>query len=358
MIERSIFNLKKITLILGTACNFNCIYCVQHENKPRCRKTIKPEVIKWLEHIAFRLPKKFKPTLQFYGGEPLLYRDAIHQIVEHFGDDFNYALISNGSNLTKEDVGFFNANSITFVFSNDGPNTKITRQVDMFEDENFTKLFNQIEHKAIDLVYSALSQDLPNVFKHIEAKAPDTLIWPEELICNSYTDSRLVDFDKDVLLKSYKEMGEDLYTALNSKEEVKLSNSTRIFYNWVKSVSKTINYPVFPKFGVCGSGNKALSVDTEGNIYLCKNFNEKIGTVSDSYETLYDRALELTKKLRDKNLEAKGCFDCPVFYFCKGGCPFEEASEMQKKRCEMTRAKWLSVVSFIDNKLEIKYEDS
>ncbi len=352
MLEKSIFNLKKIFLVLGTACNFNCIYCVQHENKPRCKKQIKPEVMDWLDDISYQLPKRFKPTIHFYGGEPLLYKEAIHQVIDRFGDQFNYEIVSNGSHLTDEDVDYFNEHDVSFVLSNDGPNTIVTRQVDMWKDDAFVARFNRLEKRGVDAVYSAQTQDLYQLFDYIAKKSPDTPVWHEDLICNSYTDERLVNFDVSTLLASYKRMGEEFELA-TGLEETKLTQGALTFNRWLNSAIRSIKKPVFPQFGVCGSGKNTLTVDTEGNIYLCKNFNRKIGTVADDYDTLYEAAKELTKQLRDRNLEAKGCFDCPAFFFCKGGCPFEEASEMQKKKCVMLKTKWASVVSFIDNRLEV-----
>lgn len=352
MLDKSIYNLRKIYLLLGTACNFNCIYCVQHDNKPRFKKLLKPEVIKWLEDIAYRLPMKFKPTLHFYGGEPMLYKETIHQVIDHFGEDFNYLIVSNGSYLTDEDVKYFNANKVEFILSNDGPNTEVTRQIDMWKDDDFVTRFNKLERKGIDAVFSALNQDFYALFDYIDAKSPKCSISHEDLICNTSTDPRLVDFDIPALLKCYKRMGEDLIPDFGKKEFH--GRGGYIFNRWLREALYFLRNPDFPSVGVCGAGKSNIAVDTQGDIYLCKNFNVKVGTVKDDYEALYENAKKATRELRDKNLEAKGCFECPAFYFCRGGCPFEVASEAQKKKCEALRAKWASVVSFIDNKTELE----
>ena len=350
MIERSIFNVKKITLMLGTACNFNCIYCAQHEDRPRFKKQLKPAVLEWLDEMAFQLPRQFKPDVQFYGGEPLLYKDSIHTVIDRFGDAFNYTVVSNGSYLTQEDVDYFNEHNVMFVYSNDGPNTCITRQIDLWKDEDFVTLFNQINRRGVDAVYSAMTQDLYKLYEYIHEKSPDTPVYHEDLITNSLTKDCLVDFDIPTLLANYKKMGDDLVLHWAGGPK---TQATVTWHGWVQSACQTIKQPVFPMFGTCGTGCSRVNVDTEGNVYLCKNFSLKIGTVADDYATLYDRAKEATKQLRDKNLEAKGCFECSAFVFCKGGCPFEEASDFQKRKCDMLRTRWASVVSFIDNKMEI-----
>lgn len=355
MIENSIYNLRKIELILGTACNFNCIYCVQHENKPRCKKQIKPELLAWLDDLAYQLPLKFKPTIHFYGGEPLLYKEAIHEVIDHCGDNFNYLVVTNGSHLTDEDVDYFNKHKVRVALSNDGPNTKITRQVDMLEDEAFVARFNRLESREVDSVFSGLNQDFYGLFDYVEAKAPRTPVSHEDLICNSQTDERLANFDIHALLQCYKRMGEDL---LVDWEKDKYTTQTAYTFNrWVKQAMVCLNNPSFPAFSMCGSGKTRLAVDTQGNVYLCKNFNKKIGTIADDYATLNANAKKVTKELRDEHLEGKGCFECTAFYFCRGGCPFEKPSDLQKKKCDAIRAKWASVVSFIDNKTELEIKE-
>ena len=352
MVLNTVYNVRKVVLILGTACNFSCIYCVQHDNKPRCKKQIKPEVLAWLDDIAYKLPMKLKPTLHFYGGEPLLYKDTIREVVEHCGDNFNYTISSNGSYLTDEDVEFFNKHDVRFVLSNDGPNTVVTRQIDMLQDEAFVERFNRLKTQEVDGVVSALNQDFQAFFDHVHKYSPNAKISHEELICNENTDKRLPEFDPKVLLSGYKRMGEELIESIEKGCDRTAGADT--FNRYLKQALFFLNQPEFPDFGVCGSGKSVINIDTDGHVYLCKNFNVKIGTIADPYEVLYERAKEETKKLRDAHLEAKGCFDCSAFYFCRGACPFEKPSEAQKKKCDMIRLKWASVVSFIDNKLGLE----
>ena len=352
MILNSVYNVRKIVLMLGTACNFNCIYCIQHDNKPRFKKQIKPEVMEWLDKVAYALPMKLKPTIHFYGGEPLLYREAIRQVVDRFGDDFDYLIVSNGSYLTDDDVEYFNEHNVRFVLSNDGPNTKTTRQIDMLEDEAFVARFNRLKNRGVDSVMSAQTQDFYAVYDHVEKRSPGCPVFHEELVCGDVTDHRLCSFDKSILLKSYKQMGEELCRHWEDGEP--RTNGASTFNQYLKQALYCLNHPEFPDFSMCGSGKSVINIDTQGVVYLCKNFNVKIGTVADDYEVLYERAKEETKKLRDASLEAKGCFDCPAFFFCRGGCPFEKPSAEQKQKCEMIRTKWASVVSFLDNKTELE----
>jgi len=334
----TIFNIRRIFFVLGTACNFNCVYCVQHENKPRCKKLIKQDVIDWLADIAYQMPLRLKPEICFYGGEPLLYRESMRQIVDRFGEDFNYIIFSNGSNLTELDVDWINNHQIKFVLSNDGRNTIATRGFNMLEDQEFVEKFKRIKKKQILLVHSAASLNLDKEFEYIENKVPGIEIYAEDLMCNSTTPKELVEFDPQSLWDSYQNMFNQFLNKANT-------NAARRYGGYMMRAHKCITIEKeFPDYGTCGSGKHVISVDTDGNVYLCKNFNVKIGTVKTPYPELTQKAKEITKQLRDENLKNKGCFECGVFYFCRGGCPFEKSSDLQKKKCDMLRIKWSNVI--------------
>ena len=353
MIEKSIFNLKKIFLVLGTACNFNCVYCIEHENKPRCKKVIHPNVIAWLDELSYKLPEALKPTIHFYGGEPLLYKEAIHQVVDQFKDKFNYLIVSNGAYLDDADVDYFNENDITFVLSNDGAETSFTRQVDMLKDPAFVERFNRLKHHEVDAVWCAVTQDLYALYDYVHKVSPDAKVWHEDLVTSPDTDERLTKMDEPTILRTIKQMGTEFEDSVNGKPQ---TPGAEDFYSWLQFAINRIKKPAFGNFPNCACGWQNLSIDTAWNVYLCKNFNEKIGTIDDSYDDLYEKAKAKVKVLRDENLEKKGCFDCPAFFFCRGGCPFEKPSERQKEKCVLLRTKWQSVVSFIDNRLTIEVQ--
>lgn len=348
--EGSIYNLKRIVLILGTACNFNCRYCVQHENKPRCKKTIHPDVIDWLKKVSYKLPQKLKPTIMFFGGEPLLYREAIHQVVDQLKDSFKYGITSNGSLLTEEDVEYFNENNIQFVLSHDGDCTEYTRQVDVLKCDKIADLFKKINNRLVSAVWTAMNSDMRAVKGVINAKlGENTPLTFEELMTAPETDPKLTQYNPNEILRIFHEMGESLDSDWDN------TANHQQFCRMLREGMGRIRSPYAPR---CACGFSEIGVDTQGNVYFCKNYNEKIGTINDPFEVLHERAKELLQKLYEQNLEKKGCLTCPVAFFCRGGCPFERPSERQKEKCEGVKAKWQAVIDFINNKLEIRNEDS
>jgi uncharacterized protein len=100
-----------VSIILGLDCNFACTYC--YEGSMKGKHTMSDDTADQL--IAYSksrfTPDKKKLTLDFYGGEPLLYTKRIKYIakrlkpyVEEQGGTFRFSLVTNGSLLTPEIV--------------------------------------------------------------------------------------------------------------------------------------------------------------------------------------------------------------------------------------------------------------
>ncbi|RJX18479.1 MAG: putative geopeptide radical SAM maturase [Desulforudis sp.] len=98
-----------VSVILGLACNFSCVYCYegtlkqgQAMTEETCGRLVTFLAERYLARGRTRL------RLDFYGGEPLLYMDRIKAIagplqnfVEERGGNFSFSLVTNGSLLTR-----------------------------------------------------------------------------------------------------------------------------------------------------------------------------------------------------------------------------------------------------------------
>jgi uncharacterized protein len=101
----------RISVILGMACNFACVYC--YEGSQKGGVAMSDETADQLvAFIQARLrPKTEKLVLNFYGGETLLYQKRIEDlterlkpIVEGQGGILEFHLVTNGSLLTQKTV--------------------------------------------------------------------------------------------------------------------------------------------------------------------------------------------------------------------------------------------------------------
>lgn len=349
MKKPTIHGVKVIYLMLGAACNFNCRHCLQHENKPRIKKNLNPKVLTWLENLVASRPESAKPSIMFWGGEPLLYRPTMKTVVEKFGDRFRYTMVSNGALLTEEDVEWLNQNQIQYVYSNDGANTECVRDKNLFEDENFLRLFMKIENRAVDGVFHAYNQDLYAFWEYVEKKAPSTIIYHEMLKCSSNVPADYAEFDMSAVNAMFGRMRSDVNNAL------KTGNVTRSLV-FMHSYIGGVEYQSDPYYPSCGTGRRSLNIDVNGNVFLCHNQNEIIGTVDDDFMDLYARSKARFCELIEARRQNGACKDCEVFSFCHGGCPFEKDSDILKKTCETRKTIWLTAQQCVNDFKEMVKE--
>ncbi len=101
-----------VSIILGLACNFSCVYCYEGSlkaNRAMADATVEQLIVFLKERYTAHTKQNL--TLDFYGGEPLLYTRRIKDIagplknfVEQQGGKFNFSIVTNGSLLTPETV--------------------------------------------------------------------------------------------------------------------------------------------------------------------------------------------------------------------------------------------------------------
>lgn len=101
----------RISVILGMACNFACVYCYEGGQKGGAAMgdETADQLIAFIQ--ACLKPETEKLILNFYGGETLLYLERIEYlserlkpVVERQGGVLEFHLITNGSLLTPETV--------------------------------------------------------------------------------------------------------------------------------------------------------------------------------------------------------------------------------------------------------------
>jgi len=98
----------RVSVILGMACNFACIYCYEGSLKGAAAMN-DATANQLVAHLLarFAADKKKRLILDFYGGEPLLYVSRIKSLagqlrpaIEALGGTFEFTLVTNGSLLT------------------------------------------------------------------------------------------------------------------------------------------------------------------------------------------------------------------------------------------------------------------
>lgn len=101
-----------VSIILGLACNFSCLYCYEGSMKEgqKMEPVTAEQLVTFLQERYISRSKE-RLFVDFYGGEPLLYTERIKDIAlplktfaEARGGSFHFSLVTNGSLLTRDVV--------------------------------------------------------------------------------------------------------------------------------------------------------------------------------------------------------------------------------------------------------------
>ena len=298
-----------IFIMLGEECNFKCTYCMQGDhNECVTQPVLSNKLLSFLDNYK----SKDKTYICFWGGEPLLYFQAIREIVERYKDKFMYETVSNGSLLTREIVDFFNKHHIRLNLSHDGKITERTRKVDVLKNKKIKSLYDDIKIRSINVTYSSISPSIESIIKSY----PDNqMITINTMINTTDTDASrsYADFD-------YRKYESDIRYLLSSYEDYINGDSTKWReYNNVEHMIQSLKTYLHEGRKVnrcfdCGRGMKMLNVDCDGNLYMCHNSRVKIGDVTDKWEEVELNINNIISKSRAK------CNSCAFNKVCGGNC--------------------------------------
>lgn len=291
--------LKRISVSLGFSCNFKCEYCLQSKAKK------KKHSVEELERLSEKIDKQLdRPSkLEFWGGEPLLYKEEIRYLVDRFKDKVDkIQIITNGSLLDEAFARYLMANNVVIVLSHDCQEQKV-RGRDVLEDDVFKILAKEYKDNfSINSVIHGTNIVTKDRLDYIESKlgTRDVIHGGEGLIYNS-------DFDyaEDVEEVIYQDLvfGEgDKYTT---------------YIGAITSFINSLNNPNFKKPTTkCGIDKESYVVlDIDGKELTCHNYNEKLEV----------HPLESRKR----------CQSCILANLCKGMCPIiKEDSEQFDRNCK------------------------
>lgn len=321
---------KVIFITLGTRCNLNCVYCIEHSSGLiLSEQELNYDII---EFIKQNEPKE----IRFYGGEPLIYIDKIKEIVKQLKETkINYSIVTNGKLINEEMVNFFNKEHINIALSWDGKKSSATRKYDVLK-ENGDIIIN-INRLLIEGVIST-EVDLGNFLKDIVPYCEKYHAVHKEYpgVCYGLIYDLTGNLKKfthfnfeDLSIKTQKlfnEIKESFNKPQKTFYDILL---IRIYHQLFKDVVSRDKI----QGAFCGSGTKTINLDLSGNIYACHNSKKIIGNIYD----LYNKKLNENNEKVNERLENK-CKNCEVITLCRGGCPLMTDNIKEKtKFCELRK---------------------
>ena len=124
-------NIEQVTIQLTQQCNFRCAYCTYAPKDFKSQREHTAKRLPWelakqiVDFYAAHSANQEKPTIGFYGGEPLLEYELLQKIVLYAeaafeGKDLQFTITTNGSLLTPDKAEFFLAHNVGVMLSLDG----------------------------------------------------------------------------------------------------------------------------------------------------------------------------------------------------------------------------------------------
>lgn len=330
--------IKRVFLMLGPKCNLQCKYCLQHDMVDNDSSKVSKDVIEWLKRLIRE--QKTEPVITFYGGEPLVYWEAIVDVVKQLGE-CHYSIITNGKLLTEDKVDFINDYKISVAVSWDGINVLDTRGYDVLMSNPELMKIRKLSFSGVlsNLNYPQDFLDGINSFMvtyktengHYPRLNIDTI-----MDFGNCHDLRNVDTDK---------LEKQMYEIIENPQE-KVSYTV---FNDAMMRGYTFFMKHEDKKAVCGNGYTVWNIDKEGNLYRCHNCGDKLGTINDNFVDLVARAAKLDPT--EYNYISK-CKDCPAQPMCRSGCPLIGVTGRREYYCDIRKAFYGPYIEYMNRPTE------
>jgi uncharacterized protein len=332
-------NIDTIKIQLGLSCNYTCDYCSQRfvERPPETSKKDIEEFMNKLNVLNFSEERGL--TVEFWGGEPLVYWKTLKPLAEAFAEKFShwnkkikFGMVTNGSLLTREKCSWLYYMGFSVGISHDGPGQYV-RGPDPFDDPELKKTIlefykimssqNRISFNAMMNNKNTSRRAIYDYFVNLTGD-PKVVIGEGGFI-DAYDDAAvnnsLITLSEqfDYRRKSFN----DIYSTSNT---INFSVTYEKLDSFIKSTLTHIESKYVGQ--KCGMENpNTVALDLKGNIVTCQNVsiveNSKNGEPHhggnlDDYDNV---ALKSVTHWKSRKNEIS-CADCPVLHICKGSCMY------------------------------------
>ena len=304
-------------LHLTKNCNFSCDYCTVPKSDTIMDRSIWSKICDYALGNAIN-ENEGHVTIGFYGGEPLLCKELVHEIVEYCSViskgknvSFDYMITTNGWLLDDDFIKFAIKNRIEIGISLDG--IKVAHDLHRRTTTSLPT-FKHVYRVSRDLI-----SKIPKSYVMLTIN-PDTIRYLFKSIKFLYkmgfkTVSTAPNFvidwsnnDFQELRYQYESMAEWYKNVLVNKEDFKLP----LFDN------KLMNHIGTDK---CTPAKHRISIDVNGDIYPCIQFVERkeyiIGKVQDEVVVNSGRVCEIVHE-NMKGIEK--CSKCNLASRCDNKC--------------------------------------
>lgn len=259
---------RPTTMLLGVTnrCNLACPYCFTSPNDLDMTIDVAEAAIKWL--VGNCQIKDIQPSVNFFGGEPLLmFDEIIKPIVEKYSPEIAFGITTNGVLLDEDKVDFFNKYNVNVLLSFDG----VKEVQDNQRSQSYDKVLNNIPYLLLRLPETVMRSTLtktsiPYIY--------DSVLMAEELGFQKITfcPNAFEDWDKEteeILYRQWMKVGNHIYNNLAFNQESIFVDPLNKFYSDVNLALKDelkFNNDLLR----CGLGTTTCAITPTGDIVPCQ----------------------------------------------------------------------------------------
>ncbi|MDI6708849.1 MAG: radical SAM protein, partial [Candidatus Thermoplasmatota archaeon] len=334
--EERKLQISHVEMHLTENCNMMCKYCyvppaLQKQNKKMSINTAKTALLKVVDYAErARLPWI---TITFHGGEPLLCKDEILEIVEYFSNEkkLTFDIQTNGTLLDESFCKEMKRYQVKIGFSLDGykivndPTRKFKNGTGSFdrimEGISIYKRYNE-KFGGICTVHKYNAAHLEKIVEFFHRIGAYSLFFNPLIPYNKKTIELIA--KKSVLINSYKSaILQQININKNSAQNKRIfiSNVEALLLNIVADYQPCVCYE-----SPCGAGRIMLVVTSNCDVYPCSEFiTSKKFCVGNLLEEGIEKILssQLCQKLRKRSVNAiPQCSECSYRYICSANCPY------------------------------------
>lgn len=319
---------RHIRITLGQNCNFRCKYCIQHHTEDLFPDDNVLNVNTLIDVYSKYLDLSDVEMIQFWGGEPLLYKNtilsatkALKHIVPH--STKIYAL-SNGSLWDDEFISACLEVGLQLGLSHDGPGQYLRSKDPLAKDTKsrdailrYWNAIKDIEENNFSILCTATNASLADITA------------TDKYFINTFGEKIKGRYNyKCLIVENEEQKKYMLDTSRNAKIPFKIF--THLFNKKLDgngfglNVIDTLQLFTNEQFGInldrvtCFlSSANVLVTDLLGNVYPCQNYCSK-DRIMGHISNLEHLNIPKYNVLSNKRTQ---CIHCPVLAMCMGGCP-------------------------------------
>ncbi|MGE0631205.1 MAG: radical SAM protein [Pseudobdellovibrionaceae bacterium] len=318
------FGIRSITLNVTQVCNLACTYCAAGGDGTYGDPVKKISVEKTLPQIKFLLAKVPKGEffhLNFLGGEPLLYPEAIEMIANYAQEianereiELKFVITTNGTLLTQKNIDMLVRIKCHVNVSLDGPPEINDRVRPGFGGKPMTAkvvegLKDLVARKrelgtvGVSAVFDAQNLEVEKAYDFLSTLNLDYVeLNFSHTETNPEANQRFMDEFKAVAAKAWARGGE---------KELRKIKTFENYFRQLDSQQRVENF--------CGAGKSYLMIDARNQMYTCPWLVGDKTEIVGVGETFFESKL---KPYEDQLVESNQCGGCWARYMCGGGCMY------------------------------------